>query len=142
MGYFDRADWHYLGNYPQDLPRENGATHIGMFLAWAIQRGLDNESARKRNLAALELVRQREMTGAEFLLKRCDEKFGKFVLNDEGNAFTEAYYEAQYADDYERILRGDLPTIYHVQNSWENFDKIAEVIDRRYEDWRASRGSG
>jgi hypothetical protein len=27
---YDRADWHYGGNYPKGLPPENGGTHIGM----------------------------------------------------------------------------------------------------------------
>jgi len=32
-----------LSQYPKGLPPENGATHIGMFLAWAIQRELAGE---------------------------------------------------------------------------------------------------
>ena len=38
---YDKADWHSGGNYPADLPSDNGGTHIGMFLAWAILRGLE-----------------------------------------------------------------------------------------------------
>jgi hypothetical protein len=33
---YDRADWHYGSDFPNDVPDENGGTHIGMFLAWAI----------------------------------------------------------------------------------------------------------
>jgi len=37
----DRAHGHYSdGDYPKELPSENGGTHIGMYLAWIIQRGL------------------------------------------------------------------------------------------------------
>lgn len=57
----------------------------------------------------------------------------------QGNAFTEFYYAAQeggYFDDYERVLQGDLPSTYHVENSWENYDKIAVVITDAYVKWK------
>jgi hypothetical protein len=31
---YDDASWHYGGDFPADLPREAGSTHIAMFLAW------------------------------------------------------------------------------------------------------------
>jgi hypothetical protein len=43
---YDRADAHYGGNFPSDLPPEAGATHIGMFLAWVILNGLEGEFHR------------------------------------------------------------------------------------------------
>ena len=30
MAKYDDASWHYGGDFPDDLPEENGATHIGM----------------------------------------------------------------------------------------------------------------
>jgi len=57
---YDDASWHYGGNYPVGLPTKNGATHIGMFLAWCIENDLiakeledeviGNSDKRKRNL--------------------------------------------------------------------------------------------
>jgi hypothetical protein len=49
MGNIDRADWHYGGGdlYPKELPPENGGTHIGMYLAWIIQRGLGSAMLQK-----------------------------------------------------------------------------------------------
>ena len=40
---YDRADWHYGGDYPKDMPPENGGTHIGIFLAWAIIHHLEGD---------------------------------------------------------------------------------------------------
>jgi hypothetical protein len=37
MAKYDDASWHYGGDYPEDLPNENVATHIGMFLQWCIE---------------------------------------------------------------------------------------------------------
>ena len=40
---YDDASWHFGGDYPEDLPDENGATHIGMFLAWCIAHNFFSE---------------------------------------------------------------------------------------------------
>jgi len=140
---YDRADWHYGGDFPAGLPPECGGTHIGMFLAWAIQRGLEGELHREESQESLQAVRDRRMTGREFLSKECDEKFWHEDLNEEGNAFARWYYEGQgeespYVTDYERVLGDDVETIYHVANSWENYDKLAAVIDQRLAEWRNS----
>jgi hypothetical protein len=136
---YDRADWHYGGNYPPDLPPENGGTHIGMFLAWAITRGLEGEIHHEdaRDKEALAAVRERRMTGREFLFKQCDEKFWETDLSDEGNAFARTYYATGYLQDYEAAFGQAVPTPYHVEDSWENFDKISRVLDRRYQEWKA-----
>ena len=43
----DQADWHYAGDFPRELPPEAGGTHIGMYLAWIIQRDLGSATLRK-----------------------------------------------------------------------------------------------
>lgn len=140
---YDKMDWHYGGNFPSGLPDEAGGTHIGMFLAWAITRGLEGEMHRTDSVAALQAVRDRAMTGREFLIEQCDEKFWEGDLNDEANAFAKFYYEGEgrgsYLADYEAALGGRLPTLYHVQDTWSNFDVLAPVIDRRFAEWRRSR---
>jgi len=108
---YDRADWHYGGNFPSDLPPEAGGTHIGMFLAWTITRGLEGEFHRAESPAVLEALRSRQITGREFLTDECDEKFREEDLSEEGNAFAKVYYEKEgrggYLADYEEILGGD-----------------------------------
>ena len=42
MASIDRADWHYGGDYPKELPIENGGTHIGMFINWIIDNDFRN----------------------------------------------------------------------------------------------------
>jgi len=134
---YDRADWHYGGDYPKDLPPENGGTHIGVFLAWAINHGLEGELHQTNSQASLAAVRQRRMTGREFLEKECDEKFWETDLNEEGNAFATFYYQSDaYFYDYEMTLAKGLPTLYHVADSWQNYDRMAAVIDRRFAAWK------
>lgn len=134
---YDRADWHYGGDYPADLPTENGGTHIGMFLAWAINSNLESELHREESQESLKAVRNKEMTGREFLEKECDEKFWEDDLNEEGNSFAKFYYESDiYISDYDSALAEGLPTLYHVENSWENYQKIAPLISARFLKWK------
>jgi hypothetical protein len=135
---YDRADWHYGGDYPDDLPPDNGGTHIGMFLAWAIINNLEGEDHQTDCPELLIAVRERQMTGRQFLFRQCDEKFWEVDLNNEGNAFAKHYYggEELYFEDYQRILTSDLPSLYHVEDSWDSYDKIAPVISQRFDEWK------
>lgn len=88
---YDRADWHYGGDFPADLPTEAGATHIGLFLAWAIHRDLVGDFHRNESSDAVAAVTRRDMSGGQFLIQECDEKFWEEDLSDEGNAFAREY---------------------------------------------------
>jgi hypothetical protein len=62
MTTYDRADWHYSGSFPPSQPRENGGSHIGFFLAWAICNELESELLRTESqnaVAACERARLR-----------------------------------------------------------------------------------
>lgn len=133
---YDQSGWHSDGDFPEDLPAENGGTHIGMFLAWSLLHDLAGELHLDDGPGALEALRSRTCTCGEFLFDHCDGKFYEDDLSEVGNAFAEAYYAGQYADDYNDTLAAELPTIYHVEDTWENFDKLAPVLDRRFEEWK------
>ena len=141
MANIDRADWHYGGNYPSDLPPENGGTHIGMYLAWIMLRELASDELRQHAGDTYEWVMNREVTGRDLLITKLDEKFFDQLLTPEGQEFTKSYYETNgYANDYDMVLGGDLPTLYHVANTWENFDKLVPILDDRLAAWRALHG--
>jgi len=138
MANIDRADWHYGGNYPPELPPENAGTHIGMYLAWIVLRGLGSKELVLHAADTYNWVRNREVTGRDLLFTKLDEKFFDELLSPEGLAFTRSYYETNgYANDYDRVLGADLPTLYHVRDTWDNFDKLAPVLDERLAAWRA-----
>ena len=142
---YDRDSWHYNGDYPEDLPPENGGTHIGMFLAWCILHGLIGKVHQRQSKCELDAVASRLMTGRQFLASCCNGRFWDCDLNDEGNAFAREYYggdgkSGEYFEDYFDTLGADLPSSYHVEDTWENYDLIAEVIDLAYADWREENG--
>ncbi len=143
---YDKADWHSGGDFPAELPPDNGGTHIGMFLAWAIHNGLQGEMHDEDSQNELTAVLARKMTGREFLFQACDGKFWEEDLSDVGNEFASTYYSGEggkgyglYIDDYEKALVSELPSFYNVEDTWENYDRIAEVIDNRFKEWQATR---
>jgi hypothetical protein len=138
---YDRVDWHSERDFPEDLPEENAGTHIGMFLAWAIINELESEEHQEDCPESLTAIRARLMTGSQFLFSECDGKFSDIDLNEKGNAFAQCYYAAPdfpYLIDYTQAFQ-DAATVYHVADTWENYDRIAPVITERFNQWKESR---
>ena len=141
---YDRADFDY-STETQPLSKGHAATHIGMFLAWAVQHGLEGDHHRQHSADALARLRRREITGRQFFETACQERFAEKDLNDEGNQFTQHYYvdeagrRGAYFADYKRVLAARLPSFWHVADTWENYEKMAAVISQRYEEWKNPR---
>ena len=139
---YDDASWHYGGEFPEDLPDEAGATHTGMFLAWAHLAGLSDETFVTDYPEVIDRLRSREITPGKFFLTMCDGKFTDDDLNEQGDAFTKVYFDfsnGQYLTDYEdAVAASELPSLYHVADTWENFDRLKPVLDRRFADWLES----
>jgi hypothetical protein len=86
---YDDAEFYFL-NFETDLPQKAGGTHIGFYLAWLLLKGhADDELAD-----SVEVLRTRRATGCDVLFDRCDGKLIDDDLDEEGNGFTAAYYEA------------------------------------------------
>ena len=134
---YDRADWHYSGEYPEDLGEEHASTHVGMFLTWIIFNHLEGEYHQKYSQNSLLEVRKKLLTGKEFFISECSCKFWEEDLNEEGNAFAKYYYQSGiYFSDYENILAKGLETLYHVEDTWDNYEKMEKVITDCYEEWK------
>ena len=145
MSYVDRADWHYLGQgFPEGGPQESAATHIGMYLAWVINNNLIGEFHLEESQSSIEEVKKRKITGRTFLINECDSKLSAQDLNDEALDFTDYYYGQggnvqQYLYDYAEMFIHEPMTFYDVEDTWENYEKIREVIDERYNSWKKIR---
>ncbi|HVL29093.1 MAG TPA: hypothetical protein VM326_00055 [Sphingomicrobium sp.] len=144
---YDDASWHYGGDFPVGLPPEAGATHIAMFVAWAVLNGLAGELHNKDAADELALLRRREVTPAQWFIQTCDEKFTNEDLNDEGNSFASSYYaggeglhtaEGTYLADYCDAFPS-ANSLYDVEDSWASFDVLAPKLARRLEAWRSCR---
>ncbi len=140
---YDDASWHYGGDFPEDLPDEAGGTHIAMFVAWALLTDLGGSLHSEDFPDDLAALRARQMTPGEYFFTACDGKFTDEDLNRRGNAFATFYFDDDdrgYLADYDDTLGGDVPTLYHVPDSWETFDRIRTVLDERFKAWRNRPG--
>ena len=138
---YDKAEWHFNSDFPEELSEEHSGTHIGIFFAWIIMNHLESDFHKEESSELLEKVRSRRMTGREFVFAACGERLTDEDMNEEGNAFARYYYESKddahsYLIDYSDSQEDDLPTLYHVEDNWDNFDKVSPLIDRQYQLWK------
>ncbi len=137
----DDASWHYDADYPMDLPTVHAMTHMGLFLAWCIQRQLINDDLLTHSAKEVALIRQRKMTGSQFIMDVCDEKLELEDLNDLGQAFALAYYDndtefAQqhggfFADYYDAMDCDALESLYHVEDNWDSYAILEPLLDAK-----------
>ena len=141
---FDKAKWHYEGKFPKDLDEEQGFVHTGMFLGWIIETGLYSEDFVDDFKSEVRKFKARKLTGTG-VYAAADGVFDAEMLNREGVAFAKAYFDfdtGKYLKDYDKILTRKLPTLYHVQDTWDNYDLIKPQIDKRFAAWKKKRKTG
>jgi hypothetical protein len=140
---FDKAKWHYEGDYPADLDEDQAFVHTGLFLGWVIDAGLYSEEFAEEFAKEIRRFKARKLTGPG-VYRAADGVFADDMLNEEGLAFAQAYFEfetGKYLQDYEKLLSVGLPSMYHVPVTWESYDAIKPQIDKRYAAWQKKRRS-
>ena len=144
MSKYDDASWHYgAKNFPKHLPDVAGATHTGMFVAWALLSGLAGSIHVEDFPDDVPKLESRLVTPGAFFYEACDGKFTDEDLNDEGNKYAQHYYDLEqglYFKDYEAVLDNDVSELYEVADTWENFDKLRPMLDQRFQEWRQRHG--
>jgi hypothetical protein len=133
---YDNAKEHFLGNFPDNLPIEQAYVHIGMYLGWIIDMDLYSEYFEEEASNQIFRFKRREISCtilSEIWEGYLDHKF----FNKHGNMFTYYYYAGGlYHADYQQILVQALPSIYHVTDSWENYEKLKQRMNMRWQDWK------
>ena len=141
---YDKADWHSEGDFPKGLPEKQAFVHTGLFMGWLIEHNLiSREFTRQfgRNLrTAVERFKRRAITGPG-VYEMWGGALDSDMLTPAGNQFAGYYYDGnRFANDYRKLLTRRLPSFYHVQDTWANYDILAPRIDARYEAWKKSHG--
>lgn len=138
---YDNAKSHFLGNFPDNLPIEQAYVHIGMYLGWVIDN--DHFSEYFEEEAEIQIFRfKRREISCTILSEIWDGYLGYELFNKEGNMFTYYYYGGGlYKSDYDEVLVKDLPSIYHVTDSWDNYKKMTDRINMRFQDWKKLVGA-
>lgn len=133
---YDSAKHHFLGNFPESLPIEQAYVHIGIYLGWIIDNGLYSEYFEDESEIQIFRFRRRELS-CTILSELWDGYLGYELFNKDGNMFSYYYYgSGLFKKDYETVLAGDLPSIYHVKDNWETYDRMSSMIDTRFEEWK------
>ncbi len=137
---YDNAKTHFLGNFPDSLPIEQAYVHIGMYLGWIIEHELYSDYFEEEATVQIFRFKRREIS-CTILSEIWDGYLGFELFNKHGNMFTYYYYgSGLYRNDYDEILVKGLPSIYHVTDTWENYEKIKNRIDLRFQDWKKLTG--
>lgn len=142
---YDKAKYHYdADNFPADLDESQGFVHTGMFLGWIVDHDLyDTVWFGPEMESYLTAFKGRQLSGPKFF-EACDGVLLDEMLNDEGNAFAHYYFEfgrGKYLSDYARLFAQGLPTIYHVADTWENYERLKKRVDKRYRKWKRHNSS-
>lgn len=136
---YDKAKWHFGGDFPNNLEDFQGYVHTGMFLGWLIDNDLVSVNFKSDLANEIEQFKAGKLTGAQLFKRCCD---GVLLINDlgvTGNRFALQYFEfdrGPYLVDYEATLGTGLPSLYHVADTRENYLKIKQVLDKRYAEWK------
>jgi hypothetical protein len=133
---YDNAKNHFLGNFPESLPIEQAYVHIGMYLGWIIENDLYSEYFEDEAEIQIFRFKNRQLNPT-ILSELWDGYLGYELFTKEGNMFTYYYYGGGlYRKDYEELLADELPSLYHVEDSWDNFERISKKITERYNEWK------
>ncbi|WP_306252912.1 hypothetical protein [Parvularcula sp. IMCC14364] len=137
---FDKAEYHYDGDYPEDLPIENAFTHTGFYLTWLAENDLLSDETTTYHRDRIVQLSKRNISPVKLYEVGDGSLIGE-ILSVQGCKFSIGYFEFEtgsYLQDYVATFP-DLPSVYHVEPTWENYDKIKPVIDQRYREWRDSQ---
>ena len=137
MAIYDKAKWHFEGDFPKSLPVTQGYVHIGFYLGWIVDQGLAGSLLTEDFAVEVEQYRTRKITGPR-LLQITDGVLDDQMLSEEGDRFTAAYYardEEGYVADYLAAFP-QAETLYHVEDSAENFAAIEGKLSQRYDEWK------
>jgi len=133
---FDKAKYHFTGNFPKELDNYQGYVHTGFYIGWLVWKELISEYFKEEAKEGIQQFADMQMTAVKLYEEYLDGVFSSDELNEEGLKFTKAYFDfenGKYMKDFYVVLASDLPSAYHVLDTWENFGKIAAAIDQRYE---------
>lgn len=133
---YDLAKDHFLGDFPASLPIEKAYLHIGIYMGWVIDKHLYSEYFEDE--ASTEIYRfSRREIGCIILAEIWNGALSHELFSDQTNLFTYYYYAGGlFKKDYIEVLVKSHKTIYHVEDSWENYEIIAKRMSERFQDWK------
>ena len=137
VNVYDKAKWHFSGDFPSDLDQFQGYVHTGMFIGWLIDHDLMSETFTQEQKKEIHLFKQQKLTGPKIFEQACDGVLQLDDIGEDGNRFALPYFDfcsGQYLADYNQALCQNLSSLYYVADSWDNYHTLKRVVDKRFVD--------
>lgn len=158
----DRYDWiksevrsHAFSPWDNRWPNEQSDLPNGMFMAWCIQRGWVGQRHLEQHPQLVEAVRQRKMTGREFLYQTAFyNEFWSHDLAPDLERFAHSYLNCLCSRNCSQPLLGradrcgvddDFMAVFdplftgrglQAADDWTNYDRFALFLDARWYDYQ------
>ena len=131
-----------LNSKQQEIVWQWAANHIAMFLTWLIDRDLLSEEHQEWS-AQQQAVRQRRMTGYDYLRDNCDLTLVRDDLSEAAAIFADAFYDSHYLREYSICLIEQChQSILATPFRWEDYEIIkAQVLETAYTRFLADTAS-
>ncbi|MGC7559731.1 hypothetical protein [Pasteurella sp. PK-2025] len=134
---YDDQKWHLNDDFPLGLDEKCALIHMGFFITWVIDSNLESDLLASKFHNEINLLKNREITGVDFIIKCCDNKISSDDLNDTANKFAEFYYSSdKYFDDYVDLSDPNKDSIFLEPNSWDKYSEVKNIIAKRYDSWQ------
>lgn len=105
------------------------AVPLGMLLAWCTNMRLLSREFEEAHDRAVLRVRMHEVKGSELLVAAGGDLYAS-MFSEQGQKFLNRYYD-EYLVDYRSVFDVQADSICSVQESWENYARLAEVLTAR-----------
>ncbi|WP_338763445.1 hypothetical protein WAF17_19635 [Bernardetia sp. ABR2-2B] len=132
---YDKANDHLEKKEFMDLSIIHAHTHIGIFLTWIAKNDLTSEDFEDEAGLQIRNLEQRSISCCIFS-ELWDGVISDEMLNEKAQKFADAYYATgKYIEDYRKIFP-EHDCMYLVEDTWENYEKVAKVLDMRFLEWK------
>ncbi|MGE1114663.1 hypothetical protein ACQJ0K_23200 [Priestia megaterium] len=136
MVAYDKAEWHYEGDFPEGLYEDQGFVHTGMYLGWVIENRLYSKEFKQVSSNEITKFNQGLLSGTE-LYMNWDGVLASDMLSKEGNDFTKDYYESGiYFEDYADLFPG-VSSVYEVNDTLDNYNIVKNKVNERFKQWKS-----
>lgn len=134
---YDKGKYHLETVDEYGLPESHAYHHTVYFFRWLLEHDLVSEEFRTEtpSFDPSRVTNDSTLNIYEWW----DTCLVDDMLSDEGNAFAQHYFDfdkGQYLADYIGLLQGKLPSEFHIPLTEANYQKLQQIIDRRFADWK------
>lgn len=137
----DSVDWHTNDpNFPVDGSQLAAATHIGFFVAWALEENLLSEQFCRDWISEIKKMKSKIILPSSFVWCCMDGKLSGCDFNDIGRQFSIDCYATPdgYLSQYEKWAKENFGSAYSVPETWGNFEIVKLLIQEIFAHWNSA----